>query len=465
MPWPLNGFLNGGLLRSRSSPDLPLIQLVSVLKTLREIAVVFLALFAGFGFGVLIMRVQVWPYPHVVKLVAFFEGHPEETVGLVEKILNDIDFKPYRQIVVHPRDGNRTYQTVDLPEANERRDAPLLYLSPRAERGYRVIFGPMDFADHLHGAILLDSGGKIIHRWVATEEQLTWEHRPDTNTFPHGLNVRPDGSILVSFDGGASIQRIDVCGRVLWATEGHYNHTIEPEGTTHVWTLRGNNLQKIDVETGKLARGVSLVDIWRANPDIDILGLRQLDRAGTFEWLYDPLHSNDVEPLPADLAANFPQFAVGDLLVSLRSLNLLFVVDPESLRVKWWRIGPWRRQHDPDWQPDGRISVYDNNMHRQSSRIVAISPQTLDMEIIADGEAIGFYSWNRGKHQAMPGGHLLITIPGQGRVIELDRNGEIVMEFVNLYDQNTNENLIVSEGLYLPEDFFEFEEFPACDRI
>lgn len=177
----------------------------------------------------------------------------------------------------------------------------------------------------------------------------------------------------------------------------------------------------------------------------------------------DHYHPNDIEPLPPDLAGSFPQFAVGDLLVSLRSINLIFVVDPDSLKVKWWRMGPWRRQHDPDWQQDGRITVYDNNMHRSPSRIVAISPQTFQTEVLANGTDLDFYSWNRGKHQITPGGNLLITIPNQGRVIELDQDGEIVFEFLNSFDQGSNENLLVSEALYLPEDFFEFEEFPSCD--
>lgn len=434
-----------------------------MLKSLRAIAVVYLALISGFGFGAYIMHAKAWPYPLVLEIAQYLEGHPEEVVGFFDQLWNDLDLEPRRHLVVNPRDSGRDYRPVDLPGANERRDAPLLYLSPQAEKGYRVILAPFDFADHLHGAILLDAAGEVVHSWPATERQLAWDSPPDTNKFPHGLQVRPDGSLVLSFDGGASIQRIDACGRMLWAIRSEQSHSIAPDGDDYVWAWRGHLLSKLAVETGEIVRTIALDEIWAANPGIDILGLRQYDWAEHFEWMPDRYHPNDIEPLPAALADSFPQFAVGDLLVSLRSINLIFVVDPDSLQVKWWRIGPWRRQHDPDWQPDGRISVYDNNMHRDSSRIVAIAPRTFETEVLVNGTTLDFYSWNRGKHQVTAGGHMLITIPGQGRIIELGRNGETVMEFINLYDGDSSENLVVSEAVFLPEDFFEIEEFPNCD--
>ena len=50
-------------------------------------------------------------------------------------------------------------------------------------------------------------------------------------------------------------------------------------------------------------------------------------------------HGNDIDPLPAALAPDFPQFAPDDLVISYATTNLLFVLDPESLKVKWWRVG------------------------------------------------------------------------------------------------------------------------------
>ena len=42
-----------------------------------------------------------------------------------------------------------------------------------------------------------------------------------------------------------------------------------------------------------------------------------------------------------ELASAFPQSRLGDLLLSLRNVNLLMVVDPGTQKVKWTRTGPF----------------------------------------------------------------------------------------------------------------------------
>jgi hypothetical protein len=201
------------------------------------------------------------------------------------------------------------------------------------------------------------------------------------------------------------------------------------------------------------------------NSDIDILGLRQEEYADRYTWTGyrgDYWHTNDVEPLTVKMAKSFPQFSAGDLLISMRSINLLFVLDPNSLKVKWWRIGQTRRQHDPDWQLDGSITVYDNNMHRNTSRITRINPADYSAEILYDGVKEDFYSRIRGKHQVLPNNNILITISQQGRVLEVTNSGEVAFEFLNPYRSKNNAKLLISEARYLPINYFTFKEAPKC---
>ena len=72
---------------------------------------------------------------------------------------------------------------------------------------------------------------------------------------------------------------------------------------------------------------------------------------------------------------------IRDSVVSGRAVQLRASFDhPDTLVVKWWRIGPWDRQHDVDWEADGTITVFSNNQiaGREYSDIVAIDPESFE---------------------------------------------------------------------------------------
>ena len=147
-------------------------------------------------------------------------------------------------------------------------------------------------------------------------------------------------------------------------------------------------------------------------------------------------------------------------MISLRELNLVAVADRETGAFKWYRHGPWLKQHDPDFQPDGTITVYDNNTGSGTSRILRIDSKTNATEVVFAGtEAVPFYSWQRGKHQVLPSGNVLITESQHGRVFEVTPSGDLVWERDLGWD--ANRNLIVTEARHVPEGFFEGGA-PSC---
>ena len=221
------------------------------------------------------------------------------------------------------------------------------------------------------------------------------------------------------------------------------------------------------MESGNLVTEFAIGDLVLANPDVSIFeiprkefDMRQdnpVDIDGV--WLFDPWHLNDVEPLSSEMAGAFPMFEAGDVILSSRTLNSVFVVDPESHAVKWHRTGETRRQHDPDFRPDGTISVYDNRMGLGESAIVSLDPASFEREVLFDAAEHDFYSNVRGKHAWTDGGHLMVTSSQQGRVFEIDPEGRRTLEFYSLKPDSTEFNYAVTEASWHAPETFTKEMF------
>jgi Arylsulfotransferase (ASST) len=164
------------------------------------------------------------------------------------------------------------------------------------------------------------------------------------------------------------------------------------------------------------------------------------------------------------MAEHFKEFTAGDLLVSVRNLNLLMVLDPETLHIKWWRGGLWRRQHDPDWQPTGEISLLDNRMDREYSRIVSIAPDSTTPKVLLDGRSNDFYTRIRGSHQLTPTGDLLVASTQQGRVFEVDASGKTVFEMYNTKPGGNQFNYPIADASWFASGAFDFAEDQSCAK-
>ena len=203
-----------------------------------------------------------------------------------------------------------------------------------------------------------------------------------------------------------------------------------------------------------------MANVREKNPFVHIFDLQSDKKAD------DVSHGNDIDPLSPKLAASFDAFDVGDLLLSYRTQNLVFVIDPDTLDVKWWRIGAWGRQHDADWEPDGSISVFGNNVgsSREFSDIVSIDPETFVHRTILDGEKYGFYSSTNGEQQRSPYGTRMIASTTQGWAFEVDKNNQLVFSFINLYDETSETSLNVSKAVRLNENYFDNEFWKTCNE-
>lgn len=249
--------------------------------------------------------------------------------------------------------------------------------------------------------------------------------------------------------------RLDACGNVLWRLAAGSHHSISrPEDGTF-WipavtpSPRIGSPQYPDGHPGmvgpvyqdlilQIAEDGTVLDTINV---LDVLYKNGLERHLADEEQQndiDPTHLNDVEPLPTSLADQYPLFETGDLAVSLRDLDLVFVMDPRSERIRWHSSKTFIKQHDPDFIGNGWITVFDNRSDGTArgtmlggSRIVAIQPHTDSMKVLfPTSESDPFYTYQRGDSQMLANGNLLLTESETGRVIEVDSDGRTLWEWI-----------------------------------
>ncbi len=249
------------------------------------------------GFG-RIGEAAVWvaSFPRTVKST-FREiaEDPDEYLRVPRTAADLSDFQP-----VKTRSG------INIQGMVMRADQAALAQSP----GWRVLVGAFMMDGKVnHAALALSPELEVVKVWNLTEDQLPGEESmPWMRKLVHGLALLQDGSVVFTFEVGASLQRFDRCGRKLWSIPGEFHHSVTvDEREEFVWVPRGNEVVQVAVATGEVIRQISMENIIAANPELDILQVRGHDRNAVNEnprntpitWLEDPFHLNDVEPLPA----------------------------------------------------------------------------------------------------------------------------------------------------------------------
>ncbi|MEI4472642.1 arylsulfotransferase family protein [Frigidibacter sp. MR17.24] len=398
------------------------------------------------GYGVVAARNDWFPNPQVTLALDTIDD-------LRANWKNDVGLEPTRHLVPARKPGEAERFTVAMPD--------------RVTPGYTLVAGLSRDQDRSPFTVtLFDDRGRTVHEWPIDYAKADPEGPNPLNTMLHGMEVEPDGSLIATFDGGNAIARFDACGAPMWSTLGEFHHVISRDTDGNLLSWRGNMAVHVDRDTGAVSDLVSVDDMIAAGGGQEgIIGIRSFVQYGEKPLVYesDPFHANDVEALSPEMAAAFPQFAAGDLLVSLREINMIAVADRETGAFKWYKHGPWLKQHDPDFEPDGTISVYDNHSGSGRSRILSVDPKTDAVRVIfAGSEALPFYSWQRGKHQTLPGGNILITEAQHGRVFEITPDGQLVWERDMGWDEN--QNLIVTEARHVAPDFFT-DGLPRCGEV
>ena len=357
------------------------------------------------------------------------------------------------------KNGKAYYQDIPSQHLEPKRfsgNGVVIYNPDRMASGVTFITGL--FGKRL-GARLYAADGKLLHEWPIDFFKIA----PERMSYPfdaliHGDHLYESGDFVANLDY-RSMVRISACGEIIWRNNIPSHHSIAVDDEGFLWTpiyVRKYNdrrvaeksfmfdrVAKFDPTTGAILAEVNLV---AALLKADLLGLALANRIIT----RDMMHLNDVEVLSADMEAAFPKFSAGDLLLSSRHFNQIWVLDGKDYSLKWWFMGPMVSQHDPDFQPDGTITLFDNRPGasvsadldfkgggKGGSRILSIDPETGRYQTLyaTDTRNI-FYTPYRGKHQVLGNGNILITETDSGRIFEVTPKGEVVWAFVNGWDDS-----------------------------
>lgn len=391
----------------------------------------------GVIYGSAAAHYNMFPYPQFVLA--------HDTIHDVTSYWkNDYGFEPTRHLV----DARKPHQ--------EGEDTFRMYNAAAQTPGYTLVAGLSLEPDKApHAAVLYDEAGNEVYRWPVDYSLVDPKGPRPLNVMLHGVRPYPDGSLVVAFDAGKAIARIDSCGQPMWVQQGGFHHSIEADDQGNLWSWKDEVIVELNPDTGAVEREIDLRrDIINAHDLHGVFSIHAAEEKDQVRYIGDAFHTNDVEPLQARLAGAFPMFKTGDLLISLRELNLVAVIDPDDNSLKWAQHGPWHRQHDPDWEPDGTISVFDNHMGLGNSRIMKIDPASREVKIAYEGDAEHpFYSYRRGKHQFLPNGNLLVTETEAGRIFEAAPDGSLVWE--REFEWDPTRNVIITSAEHLPADFFE----------
>ena len=292
----------------------------------------------------------------------------------------------------------------------------------------------------------MDMKGKVLHRWRLPYYERWPELDPDHKDPEKGnadywrrTSLYENGDLLAIFDGLALL-KVDRHSNLIWAYRGGFHHDLEvmDDGRILVLTHReipsppslpdhGPITEDFITELnadGSLVRHVSILDAFARSQYTSLL-----DRVGVPDNIF---HTNTLKVLKGRLADRSEAFKAGNVLLSLREIDVVAVIDLEQEKVVWALAGDWKMQHQQTILDNGNMLLFDNQGHGGTSKFLEFDPLTLEVVWTYEGDdENGFNSPVLGSSVCLPNGNTLITESCAGRAFEVNTEGAIIWEFVD----------------------------------
>lgn len=362
-------------------------RLASVRLSIPHVLLLVLALVLAVGaaqFAVVYYRLL--PYRIAREVYLFARGHPDDQRSLAQRFLAEVTHDP---AAFAAKGGPALVPVQELMPVRIAADAGgvmpdvsgMTFYDAGGPLRHFVVYGSFVFPgrDEHWGAIAIDSNG-TVHRG--------WPIRPEAYQYRGGhIGLAVTGDGLLATNAHGVLSGYSWCGEKAWqapwepAADGlrrdhdtvdsyDYHHDVVSRNG-RLYTFLGVAVVAVDERSGEVVEKIHALDLirWARRDGLSIFEGRR-KRPVTTPALSEqtllrffdtePFHFNKVDVLTADQEARFPGFRAGDLLLSLRELNLVVAVRPAEERILWWRYGLSSAQHDATFS-DGAIELFDNN--------------------------------------------------------------------------------------------------------
>lgn len=368
----------------------------------------------------------------------------------------------------------------------------VLPYAEQALPGYTLIGSPENDASAAFDAFLVDMDGNVVHTWPITgfppkllpAGSLIGCH----GVFPGSYDCVAmeqrswDGELEWSFSDFAMTAQLSAARhhhdfQREGSPTGYYAPGLLPlaSGKTLVLALEDRTLPELhdgiieeDVIYEVGAAGELLRVLWKASEHVDEIGFDAAALADIMTQPEEPLellHGNSLMLVGDNpwRAQGHPEFAPQNLVYSSRRANFVAIISAQTGEIVW-KIGPdfagkpeavlgqFVGQHFAHIVPAGlpgagNMLVLDNGggsgyggplsdphgfrYTRNYSRVIEFNPITFEV-VWEYGEPAGpttFFTQFLGAAQRLPNGNTLLTIGGEGRVIEVTPDKEIVWQY------------------------------------
>lgn len=280
-----------------------------------------------------------------------------------------------------------------------------------------------------YAAYLVANSGDTVHSW-SLPRKLGVNH----------CEVLSNGDLLVQ--SGNALYKVDKNSRVLWAKPGAYHHCFDTteEGLILALSRRLERHEHLHKSSPILVDYLETVN--QAGQTLREVSLLSAMESSAFRYLLpsfhhisfeqnvsvDPLHANYIEEIHGTTAKKSELFREGNLIISFKNLNLIAILDKETMEVVWgWGPSNLTLPHFPTLLENGNLLLFNNGVDQ--SDVLEIDPTSY--RVVWRYAPEGFFSKFRGAVQRLENGNTLITESDKGYVHEVTPAGDTVWQFAN----------------------------------